>query len=113
MSVRRFAKTPAGRHQRVMILAVAVRSPARPKYCRTKHGVAARTIVCLRNGLPHFRAAHKSLDFIYFIFVIIIFNETNTAAMTLADLDVNKVYTYADYLKWQFEERVELILGIL
>jgi Uma2 family endonuclease len=32
-------------------------------------------------------------------------------AMTLADLDVNKVYTYADYFKWQFEERVELIKG--
>jgi Uma2 family endonuclease len=31
--------------------------------------------------------------------------------MTLADLNVNKVYTYADYFKWQFEERVELILG--
>ncbi len=31
--------------------------------------------------------------------------------MTLADLDLNKVYTYADYFKWQFEERVELIKG--
>lgn len=31
--------------------------------------------------------------------------------MTLADLDVNKVYTYADYFKWHFEERVELIKG--
>lgn len=31
--------------------------------------------------------------------------------MTLAQLDVNKVYTYADYLKWTFEERVELIKG--
>lgn len=26
-------------------------------------------------------------------------------------LDLNKVYTYADYLKWTFEERVELIKG--
>lgn len=26
-------------------------------------------------------------------------------------LDLNSVYTYADYLKWQFEERVELIKG--
>jgi len=32
-------------------------------------------------------------------------------AMTFAELDVNKVYTYADYFKWQFEERVELIKG--
>ncbi len=32
-------------------------------------------------------------------------------SMTLQDLDVNKVYTYADYFKWQFEERVELIKG--
>jgi Uma2 family endonuclease len=31
--------------------------------------------------------------------------------MTLADLDLNKVYTYADYLKWTFDERVELIKG--
>ena len=31
--------------------------------------------------------------------------------MKFADLDLNKVYTYADYFKWQFEERVELIKG--
>src|SRR4051812_44591789 len=33
--------------------------------------------------------------------------------MTFADLDINKVYCYADYLKWNFEERVELIKGKL
>ena len=31
--------------------------------------------------------------------------------MKLADLDINKVYTYADYYKWRFEERIELIKG--
>ena len=31
--------------------------------------------------------------------------------MTIADLDINKVYTYADYYKWKFDERVELIKG--
>jgi len=31
--------------------------------------------------------------------------------MELADLDLNKVYTYADYYNWKFEERVELIKG--
>jgi Uma2 family endonuclease len=31
--------------------------------------------------------------------------------MQLADLDVNKLYSYADYYKWKFEERVELIKG--
>jgi Uma2 family endonuclease len=31
--------------------------------------------------------------------------------MKLADLDVNKMYTYADYFLWQIEERVELIKG--
>ncbi len=31
--------------------------------------------------------------------------------MKLADLDINKVYTYADYYKWKFEERIELIKG--
>src|ERR1700761_3418608 len=33
--------------------------------------------------------------------------------MELADLDINKVYSYADYLKWNFKERVELIKGKL
>lgn len=31
--------------------------------------------------------------------------------MKLADLDMNKAYTYADYLQWTFKERVELIKG--
>ncbi|MBD1394069.1 Uma2 family endonuclease [Mucilaginibacter glaciei] len=31
--------------------------------------------------------------------------------MQLADLDLNKTYSYADYLKWTFEERLELIKG--
>lgn len=31
----------------------------------------------------------------------------------ISQLDVNQSYTYADYLLWQFEERVELIRGKL
>ena len=31
--------------------------------------------------------------------------------MKFADLDLSKTYTYADYFKWKFEERVELIKG--
>ena len=31
--------------------------------------------------------------------------------MELADLDLSKTYTYADYIKWTFDERVELIKG--
>lgn len=31
--------------------------------------------------------------------------------MQFSDLDLSKTYSYADYLKWQFEERVELIKG--
>jgi Uma2 family endonuclease len=31
--------------------------------------------------------------------------------MKFADLDLNKTYTYADYFKWKFEDRVELIKG--
>ena len=31
--------------------------------------------------------------------------------MRFADLDLDKTYTYADYFKWKFEERVELIKG--
>jgi len=33
--------------------------------------------------------------------------------MQLAELDLSKDYTYADYLKWTFEERLELIKGKL
>ncbi|NDC40408.1 MAG: Uma2 family endonuclease [Chitinophagia bacterium] len=33
--------------------------------------------------------------------------------MQLADLDLDGYYTYADYLLWTFEERVELIKGKL
>jgi Uma2 family endonuclease len=32
-------------------------------------------------------------------------------AMQLSDLDLTKTYTYADYLKWTFDERLELIKG--
>jgi Uma2 family endonuclease len=38
----------------------------------------------------------------------------NFAAMTITSLDQldpNGIYTYADYLLWQFEERVELLRG--
>ncbi len=31
--------------------------------------------------------------------------------MKYADLDLDKVYTYADYFSWDFDERVELIKG--
>jgi Uma2 family endonuclease len=31
--------------------------------------------------------------------------------MQFSDLDLSKSYTYADYLKWQFDERLELIKG--
>ena len=31
--------------------------------------------------------------------------------MQLSDLDLSKTYTYADYLQWNFPERVELIKG--
>ena len=27
------------------------------------------------------------------------------------ELDLNKTYTYADYLTWQFDDRVELLSG--
>ncbi|MEX8549270.1 MAG: Uma2 family endonuclease, partial [Mucilaginibacter sp.] len=31
----------------------------------------------------------------------------------LSDLDISKTYTYADYLQWQFAEKVELIKGYI
>jgi Uma2 family endonuclease len=33
------------------------------------------------------------------------------AITSLSQLDLNGTYSYADYLKWQFEERLELIRG--
>lgn len=33
--------------------------------------------------------------------------------MQLADLDLTKTYTYADYYRWKFDERVELIKGFI
>lgn len=33
--------------------------------------------------------------------------------MTFAELDFSKTYSYADYLTWKFQERVELIKGKL
>ncbi|WP_044235520.1 Uma2 family endonuclease [Haliscomenobacter hydrossis] len=38
---------------------------------------------------------------------------TTTPITSLAQLDPEGVYTYADYLTWQFQERVELIRGRL
>lgn len=32
---------------------------------------------------------------------------------SLAELDLNRLYSYADYLVWQFNERVELLKGHL
>ena len=34
-----------------------------------------------------------------------------TPILNLSDLDLSRSYTYADYLLWQFKERVEIILG--
>ena len=31
--------------------------------------------------------------------------------MQLSDLDITQTYTYADYLKWAFDDRIELIKG--
>ena len=31
--------------------------------------------------------------------------------MQLSDIDLSKTYTYADYLKWTFDDRLELIKG--
>lgn len=38
---------------------------------------------------------------------------TTTPVTSLSQLDPEGVYTYADYLSWQFQERVELIRGHL
>lgn len=33
--------------------------------------------------------------------------------LEFTDLDQNKQYTYADYLLWKFQERVELLRGFI
>ncbi len=38
-------------------------------------------------------------------------DKTKKKPMSVDDLDMNKHYTYADYLSWTFEETVELIRG--
>ena len=37
--------------------------------------------------------------------------ETKKKPMSVDDLDLDKHYTYADYLQWTFDETVELIKG--
>jgi Uma2 family endonuclease len=37
--------------------------------------------------------------------------EAKKQPMSVDDLDLNKRYTYADYLSWTFDETVELIRG--
>ena len=38
-------------------------------------------------------------------------NEVMATITDLSQLDLNGTYSYADYIKWQFEERVELLRG--
>ena len=38
-------------------------------------------------------------------------DNNNTTITRLSQLDMNGVYTYADYLMWQINERLELIKG--
>ncbi|HEX8546498.1 MAG TPA: Uma2 family endonuclease, partial [Cytophagaceae bacterium] len=43
--------------------------------------------------------------------IICLFLDKGIEIMQLSDLDLNKTYSYADYLKWTFDERIELIKG--
>ncbi|NCX94919.1 MAG: Uma2 family endonuclease [Chitinophagia bacterium] len=38
---------------------------------------------------------------------------SNLPILRLADLDLNRLYSYADYIMWRFEERVELLRGYI
>ena len=40
-----------------------------------------------------------------------IFNEDENKFQTVEEPDPSLSYTYADYLKWKFEERIELLRG--
>ena len=62
--------------------------------------------------LPISRKFERNLQYsikqtIHFFTLIFVKNRQ----MEFADLDLTKSYTYADYLKWTFDERVELIKG--
>lgn len=37
--------------------------------------------------------------------------EVDTTVSKLEDIDLSKTYSYADYLRWEFDERLELIKG--
>jgi Uma2 family endonuclease len=37
--------------------------------------------------------------------------EVDIPVSALAEIDMNKTYSYADYLRWEFDERLELIKG--
>jgi Uma2 family endonuclease len=45
------------------------------------------------------------------LYMIVVFLLHNFTVMQFSDLDLTKSYTYADYLKWQFDDRLELIKG--
>src|SRR5690606_31928321 len=46
-----------------------------------------------------------------FVTFLFLFSKAKDMNTTLEQLDLSKTYTYADYLRWQFEERLELIKG--
>ena len=36
-----------------------------------------------------------------------------SAVYNFSDLDLTKTYSYSDYLLWKFDERIELIKGLI
>jgi len=53
---------------------------------------------------------YRGLFFCLKLFILV--NKQNSV-MSNFNLDINKKYTYADYLNWSFDERVELIKGVI
>jgi len=48
----------------------------------------------------------------HFLFILVTCNKKQITIITdINELDFSKKYTYADYVKWQFDEMVELIHG--
>ena len=45
------------------------------------------------------------------IFVIFVQERYKIMVKNFSDLDLNKSYTYVDYLTWKFKEQIELIKG--
>jgi Uma2 family endonuclease len=63
--------------------------------------------------LPEWREAGGLGGYSAFLKNLAIFAHVKSLSMEFADLDLSQEYSYADYLQWTFEDRLEIIKGKL